>query len=317
MGKDGFRFEYDAYQAMANAPKLLGMELVRRGKQLEGQYYLNGDRHAYRRDKLKVYVSGGSVWVSEEGGESVSLVNWLMKYGGAADVNEAIRMIKGQSQAITWNHEVRERAVQEVKYVPWEAVRGAAEYDLNKCSLFRWMCTMFPEEKVREVWKEYNVTTDSHGNCVFWYQDRAGHYLFDKRILYKEDGHRDRTFFPGRQYRVADGYSGRCYFGANLPDDGKKFFILESEKSCLLARLYYKRRFLATGGKNNLREIEPGIILCPDMDARMVWEEKGEVWPWWEKWGIPVEQIPEHADLGDMIEWKMSRNKKSCVASGK
>lgn len=303
MGKDGFRFEYDAYQAMANAPKLLGMELVRRGRQLEGQYYLNGDRHAYRRDKLKVYVSGGSVWVSEEGGESVSLVNWLMKYGGAADVNEAIRMIKGQSQAITWNHEVRERAVQEVKYVPWEAVRGAAEYDLNKCSLFRWMCTMFPEEKVREVWKEYNVTTDSHGNCVFWYQDRAGHYLFDKRILYKEDGHRDRTFFPGRQYRVADGYSGRCYFGSHL--DGEVKGILESEKSCLYAACYYGGVWLATGGKNALRDVG-SIPLYPDRDAEELWSRHGDCVDWYSDWP----GCGDHSDLGDKIEWLVLRNAK-------
>lgn len=288
---------------MANAPKLLGMELVRRGRQLEGQYYLNGDRHAYRRDKLKVYVSGGSVWVSEEGGESVSLVNWLMKYGGAADVNEAIRMIKGQSQAITWTHEEREKAVQEVKHVPWEAVRGAAEYDLNKCSLFRWMCTMFPESKVREVWKEYNVTTDSHGNCVFWYQDRAGHYLFDKRILYKEDGHRDRTFFPGRQYRVADGYSGRCYFGSHL--DGEVKGILESEKSCLYAACYYGGVWLATGGKNALRDVG-SIPLYPDRDAEELWSRHGDCVDWYSDWP----GCGDHSDLGDKIEWLVLRNAK-------
>jgi len=43
------------------------------------------------------------------------------------------------------------------------------------------------------------------------------------------------------------------------------------------------------------------------MDARMVWEERGEVWPWWEKWpaGVP---ISDHADVGDMIELNLSKN---------
>ena len=164
---------------------------------------------------------------------------------------------------------------------------------------------MFPEKRVREVWDLYNVTTDSHGNAVYWYVDQNGKILYDKRISYKEDGHRDKNFFPGRQYRVADGYTGKCYFGACVPDDGKKAFVCESEKSALLAHLYYGgRRFLATGGKGNLREIEPNMLLVPDMDARMEWEEKGEVFPWWEKWGIPVSEIPEKADIGDMIEWK-------------
>lgn len=311
MGKDNFRFEYDAYQAMKNAPKLLGMELVQRGKQLEGPYYLNGDRHPYRKDKLKIYIQNGTVWVSEEGGECVSLTTWLLNYGGAADFKEAMKMINGQSQALSWNHEVRQKAVAELRYVPWEAVNGAAAYDLNKCSLFRWMCTLFPEDKVREAWREYNVTTDSHGNVVYWYVNQQNKVLFDKRIFYKEDGHRDRNFFPGRQYRVRDGYSDRCYFGAHLPDDGKKAFILESEKSCLLARLYYGRRFLATGGKGNLREIDKNVLLLPDMDSREEWSSKGEVWPWWEKFGVPIEQIPDHADIGDLIAIKQLNNKKN------
>ncbi len=80
---------------------------------------------------------------------------------------------------------------------------------------------------------------------------------------------------------------------------------MESEKSALLAYLYYNRRFLATGGKENLKKAEPGMMLCPDMDARMRWEEKGEVWNWWERWG--VEKVPDHADIGDYIEWQLLR----------
>ena len=305
MGKDSLRFAYDPVAALRNAPKLLGMELTQHGKGFQGGYYLNGDMHSYRQDKLKVFIGRGSVWVSEEGGRCISLPQWLIEFGGAADFKDALRMIKGESQAIHWSRELREKAMQKMQYVSADVLEGAKRYDLRGCSLFRWMCGMFPEDRVREVWDRYNVTTDSHGNCVFWYVDQYGKILFDKRILYGEDGHRRKDFFPGRQFRVADGYSGRCYFGACIPDDGRKAFIMESEKSALLAALYYEgRRFLATGGKSNLREIEPNMMLVPDMDARLEWEEKGEVWPWWEKWGIPAEQIPGHADIGDMIVWK-------------
>ena len=305
MGKDSLRFAYDPVAALRNAPKLLGMELTQHGKGLQGGYYLNGDMHSYRQDKLKVFIGRGSVWVSEEGGRCISLPQWLIEFGGAADFKDALRMIKGESQAIHWSRELREKAMQKMQYVSADVLEGAKRYDLRGCSLFRWMCGMFPEDRVREVWDRYNVTTDSHGNCVFWYVDQYGKILFDKRILYGEDGHRRKDFFPGRQFRVADGYSGRCYFGACIPDDGRKAFIMESEKSALLAALYYEgRRFLATGGKSNLREIEPNMMLVPDLDARLEWEEKGEVWPWWEKWGIPAEQIPGQADIGDMIVWK-------------
>lgn len=305
MKKKTYSVMYDPVAALRNAPKLLGMELTQHGKGLQGAYYLNGDKHPYRRDKLKVFVGRGSVWVSEEGDRCISLPQWLIEFGGASDFNDALRMIKGESQAIHWSRELRQKAEPKIQYVSPDVLEGAKRYDLRGCSLFRWMCTMFPEGKVREVWDRYNVTTDSHGNTCFWYVSQEGKILYDKRILYKEDGHRNREYFPGRQFRVADGYSGRCYFGACLPDDGRKAFIMESEKSVLLSALYYgDRRFLATGGKSNLREVEPNMMLCPDIDARAEWEEKGEVWPWWEKWPAG-EVVPDHADIGDLIERKL------------
>lgn len=305
MGKDSFRFAYDPVAALRNVPKLLGMELTQYGKGLQGGYYINGDMHSYRKDKLKVFIGRGSVWVSEEGGRCISLPQWLIEFGGAADFKDALKMINGESQAIHWRREFREKSDTKMRYVSADVLEGAKRYDLRGCSLFRWMCSLFPEDKVTEVWDRYNVTTDSHGNCVFWYVDQYGKILYDKRILYGDDGHRRKDFFPGRQFRVADGYSGRCYFGACIPDDGRKAFIMESEKSALLAALYYEgRRFLATGGKSNLREIEPNMMLVPDMDARLEWEEKGEVWPWWEKWPSG-EAVPGHADIGDLIERKL------------
>lgn len=311
MGKeDKYRAMYDPVAALRNAPRLLGMELTERGSGLQGGYYLNGDRHAYRRDKLKVFISRGGVWVSEEGGRCISLVQWLIEFGGASDWRDALRMIKGEKQAIDWNREVRERFQRELRYVSPDVLEGARAYDLKKCALFRWMCGLFPEERVREVWNRYNVTTDAYGNAVFWYMNQEGRILYDKRIAYKEDGHRNKEFFPGRQYRVADGYSGRAYFGAHLKADGKKAFIMESEKSVLLCALYYgNRRFMATGGKGNLREVEEGMMLVPDMDARMEWEEKGEVWPWWRKWGLPESEIGDHADIGDMIVDKIQKER--------
>lgn len=305
MGKDSFRFVYDPTAALRNAPKLLGMELREHGRELMGGYYLNGEPHAWRKDKLKVFIGRGSVWVSEEGGECLSLPNWLQRYGGAADYKDALRMIRGESQVLHWSGEFQERVRGEVKYVGQDVLEAARRYDLRKSPLFRWMCGLFPEDRVREVWKRYNVTTDGKGNAVFWYVNQEGKILFDKRIAYREDGHRDKKFFPGRQYRVGDAYTGRCYFGAHLPDDGKKAFICESEKSALLCALYYNgRRVLATGGKGNLREVARNVMLLPDMDAREEWAEKGEIWKWWERWGVPEDQIPDHADIGDMIEWK-------------
>ena len=304
------RFEYDPVAALKNAPKLMGLELKQNGPRgLMGGYYLDGTRHAYRRDKMKVFISRGSVWVSEEGGRCISLPQWLLEFGGAADWVDALKMINGESQAMTWNREVRQRVASKVEYVSKDVLEAARRYDIGGCPLFRWMCTLFEEERVREAWNKYNVTTDSKRNAVYWYVDHEGHILYDKRIAYGEDGHRDKGFFPGRQYRVGDGYSGRCYFGSHLMAGAGKVYVCESEKSAILAYLYYGKPCLATGGKGNLREVEPGMMLVPDMDARAEWSGKGDVWPWWDSWGLPLEEIPPTADVGDMIEWKKHNRK--------
>lgn len=299
--------DYRIARAFERIPEITGLELTRNGGKWQGGYYLNGDRHPYRRDKLKVVEWKNGIWLFEEGGEGLSLENWLQQYGGAANYWEAVNIIEGKSKAFNYDRDVRKKEVK-LQYVDPSVLLGAKQYDLRKCNLFNWMCRMFPEEKVREAWNLYNVTTDSHGNVVYWYVDQNGKILYDKRILYKEDGHRDKTFFPGRQYRVADGYTGKCYFGACIEDGGGKTFVCESEKSCILGWLYYGRKFVATGGKGNLREVDSSMWLVPDMDARIEWEEKGSVWPWWEKWEIPIAEIPEKADIGDMIVWRKTHN---------
>ena len=281
----------------------MGLELVRRGTKWEGGYYINGDKHMYRRDKLKVTKWKNSIWVFEEGGEGMSLTTWLQRYGGASDYWAAVEIIEGKQKPFIWDGHAA-RTAEKVKYVGADVLEGARQYDLSKCNLFRWMCTLFPEDKVRDVWNRYNVTTDSHGNAVFWYVDQNGRILFDKRIAYRSDGHRDKSFFPARKYRVADGYSEKCYFGSNTIGGNGKIFVVESEKTCLLVALMYERQCVATGGKGNLRDVDSRMLLLPDMDARTEWEERGSVWPWWEKWGVPIESISDHADIGDMIEWR-------------
>jgi hypothetical protein len=187
-------------------------------------------------------------------------------------------------------------------YVPHSVVDAMAQINLNKCPLFRWMCTMFPENRVREVWKMYNVTTDSKGNAVFWYTDAEGRIAFDKRIGYKADGHRDKSYFPAREYRTADGFTARPYFGAHLVVDGE-VNICESEKTCLIATLALGGTWLATGGKGNLKDAT-NAKLYPDKDAYDEWSRKGECIPWFKDWS----ECGETSDIGDYIVWKLINN---------
>lgn len=311
--KNTYSFAYDPLAALHNAPKLLGMELREKGNdRLEGGYYLNGEPHQWRRDKIKVFIGRGSVWVMEEGGRCISLTQWLIEFGGASDYKDALRMIKGESQALHWNGEMRQRVAQQIKYIDADVLRGAKAFPLEKSPLFRWMCGLFSESEVREVWDRYNVTADERGRTSFWYVNGDGKICHDKKIYYREDGHRDKERPMGRDYRVGDGFGGRCFFGAHLiPSDGE-ICCVESEKTALLCALYCPNKvWVATGGKSNLKGINQRFLLYPDMDAVEDWSGRGgTIVEWWRIWALPESERPHGADIGDMIVWeKYSKQK--------
>ena len=267
-----------------------------------GGYYLTGEQHSYRRDKMKVAIYNGDIWVHEEGGVSQSLATWLVNNGRATDYREAYRILDCKGKPLDVQRFFEKRKVV-ASYVPKSVVKSMAELDLRKCPLFRWMCTLFPEDRVREVWKMYNVTTDSKGLAVFWYSDSEGRIAYDKRVAYKEDGHRDKSFGGTREYRTSDGFTARPYFGAHLASD-ECVNVVESEKSALLGALAYGGVWLACGGKNNLKDVA-NAKLYPDYDAREEWSHKGSVVEWWQGW----HECGETSDIGDLIEWKVKNGK--------
>ncbi len=304
MGKeDKFRGLYDPVATMQNVPDLLGMELTWHGNGLQGGYYLNGDKHSYRRDKLKVFIGRGSIWISEEGGRCISLPQWLVEFGGASDFKKALRIIKGESQAIHWNGECTHKKVDVNKHVSPDVLAGAKAYDLNLSPLFRYMSRLFGEEKVRKIWNAYNVTATSKGGTCFWYLNPSGQICHDKVVFYGEDGHRIKTLPMGRRYRIGEGYTENTMFGSHFKNKPKG--ILESEKSALYASCYYGGVWLATGGKGNLRD--PGDTpLYPDRDAEEIWSAKGDCVDWYSDWP----ECGDHSDLADKIEWEILHNKK-------
>ena len=300
---DTYRFAYDPVVALRNAPKLMGMELRECGQnKLCGGYYINGEPHPIRRDKLKIYIWKGSVFVSEEGGPTMSLTTWLQQHGGAADYKDALRMIKGESQSLHWNGEYTHIKRVEIKHISPDTLAGAKAYDLALSPLFRWMCSLFGERKVRAVWDAYNVTATSKGGTCFWYLNPSGQICHDKVVWYGEDGHRKKEMSMGRQFRIGDGYTENPMFGSHFKKKPKG--ILESEKSALMASCYYGGVWLATGGKGNLRD-PGGIPLYADRDAEDAWSRIGDCVDWYSGWP----ECGEHSDLGDKIEWEILHNK--------
>lgn len=292
---------YRVHRVFEQIPSILGMDLVRKGEKWEGPYYLNGDRHAFRREKLKVVKWKGQIWLFEEGGDAMSLTTWLVKNGRATDYWDAIKLLEGDRAPVMYDARVREKE-KIVKYVPIDALLGAKAYDLALSPLFRYMCRLFPEKRVREVWDMYNVTANSKHGTVFWYVNESGRICHDKICWYGADGHRIKTLPMSRQYRIGDGYTENPLFGSNLPGEVKG--IVESEKTCLYASCYYGGIWLATGGKGNIHEAN-GVPLYPDRDGEAEWAKFGECVKWYEGW----DACGSHSDLGDMIEYLVKKEK--------
>ena len=297
----------DLNAVMDNIPTIMGLELKRTRNGWQGGYYLNRERHPYRRDKLKVWIWNYNVWLKEEGGSAMSLQTWLVQYGGAADYKEAYRIMRGNAVPLPYVESQRVRV--EGRYVSEEEFAEYCKYDLGRCNLFTWMCRMFGQTRVMEAWAKYDVTTDNEGNVVWWYRDTEGRLLHDKVMRYNVVGKRDKTFTT-RRFKTADGFSGRAYFGAHLIEEGKKVVLLESEKSVLLCACYFGMDndmvFLATGGKGNTRDIDENTILLPDMDAISDWGNTcGVICEWWNLFDV---EIGEKEDIGEAIVKQLRKN---------
>lgn len=291
----------DLSAIMDNIPTIMGLELRRKNEDCwEGAYYIDRNRHAYRRNKLTVKIWKQNIWVHEQGGLSMSLVNWLKNYGGADSTKDALKIMRGNANPFYQEFATVNKEGAYVDEAIYEEYRAFA---LESCNLFTWMCRLFGEAKVREVWERYGVTTDSKGNTTFWYRDIEGRLLHDKIMRYNTNGKRDKTYIS-RRFKVGDGFTSKCYWGSHLVEDGKKIILMESEKTVLLCALYYGLDndivFLATGGKGNIRDVDENTILVPDIDAVEEWSNvKGaNIWEWWNEFDC---EIGEHDDIGDAI----------------
>ena len=291
--------------------RVTGLPLRRQGNRWYGACYITGEPHI-RRDKTvcRIAPRGDGIQILEAGGDAMTLWNWLLTYGGCHTGKEAKdRLVSLSSGIIVPPAPVVHGGL----YVPYRDFESTKSNKKND-NLFKYLTSIFTLDKVEHVFDLYNVASmrlyDGRIGTCYWYMDSERRVLHDKIVLYKSNGHRDKTFGGCRRFRTADGYSNRCLFGAHLlseREEGQRVVVVEAEKTALLLALRWpKHIYLATGGANNTRLIEPYMELWPDYDdAGMIWVKK---WPdqckrWWE-WYDGVEK---GMDIGDVIIKKQER----------
>lgn len=312
----------DYNKVFAILPKIMDMPMEFARKRWYAARYIDGS-FSTRPDKLVCRMVDDGIQVLEQGGESMTLFNWMVRYGGCRDRMEAHLRLVSLSAAVIEAPDFKEKQLP-MRYVPREYMERSMEGRLyNPDNLTLFLRDMFGASDAEYVLRKYKVgrawqriySTGEYADVTqFWYVNRKGEVLHDKKILYGQNGKRDHSFGGGRSYTKGKGYSGRCLYGSHLlanrrPED--RVYVVESEKTAMIADLFFSRHiWLATGGKANfIREgTEKDYTFISDIDAWEYWNSlnRGACPKWWEKF----EDWPhgEKDDLGDYIIWKKRQN---------
>ena len=304
-------------------PQIMSMTMEMYRNKWYAPRYIDGS-FSTRKDKLVCRMVNDGIQVLEQGGEAMTLFRWMIKYGGCRNAMEAKIKLVGLSAAVIDVQNYIEKEVP-LRYVPKEYLErsqeGRIQFTDNFTLFLRKTFGMLEAEhvlkkyKVGRSWQKINATGRFENVTQFWYINKEFHILHDKKILYKDNGKRDRNYGGGRIFTKGKGYSGRCIFGEHLlknRKEGERVFVVESEKAAIIGSLYFKKGvWVATGGKNNfIREgTEKDWTYLADIDAWEYWSElkRGNTPKWWES--FPEWEHGETDDIGDYIIWKKKQIK--------
>lgn len=305
--------QIDYHKAFAALPEIMGMpmKLIHNkwcaSRKIDGSYSPRPDKLVCR------LVDENGIQILEQGGECITLFTWMLKYGGCKNNNEVkMRLIERSVGYLPIPDSIEKE--QEIRYVDRKYLDWSIENRINyQDELTLFLKDRFGPIRTEATLRYYNVgvgrksVAGQYCNMTqFWYINELNEILHDKLMQYKMDGHRDKEINPSRFFKKSKGYVGRCLFGAHLipKNHGMQVYVVESEKTALVASLYFsKGLWLACGGKNNLKRIgvKDDWKILPDVDAFDEWERAfpGKCVKWWESY--KNFEVGPKWDIGDLI----------------
>lgn len=306
-------------EVFASIPKYLGLYMNYRYGSWVGPYYLDGTPCRKRDDKLKVFMGRrGVVYVTEQGGQTLTLWDWLLTYGGLNGNEQVYKRLSGESLFDEFKESVDVEFTSTegapTKYVKWGAMIETTRGGVYEDNLYKLLCKKFGIRVTKRAYSRYFIGNKNRGELgwatVFWVIDRAGRVLNDTWIVYGEDGHRGRDRgCIGRKYKVRFGYNGKGYFGEHLLGlaitGGRKVYVVEAPKTALILTCAYPQNvYLATQGSGKLWDVDPSWILLPDNDsAGRAWVDKypKQCSDWVGYYRGLGMSVDEGDDVGDLI----------------
>lgn len=305
-----------------NLDTMLNLPLQRKGKRWNMPSRINLERHK-RRDKTVFYINkAGTITVTEQGGESMSLFDFLVEFvpecHNARDAYMMLTNYGGCKLSIKDYYENKYDKKVSPKYVDikyCDRISDINHWSVN--NLFTYLCGVFGKDNVIRSFSIYKVGCLGKETVIFWYSDKYGNICHDNRIRYADNGHRKKETHAFRKFTTGEGFVNKGSFSPILKDvgmiggAGAVRCMVESEKTALIASMMFNEGIVwtACGGMNQLGGVlSKNILLFPDYDDKAIelWSNKGKVIKWWEYPELSV-CLQHNDDIGDAI----IRNKRS------
>jgi hypothetical protein len=156
------------------------------------------------------------------------------------------------------------------------------------------LMALFGKERAENLVNKYHIGTTKSGEVIFYQVDLKGNVRSGKVMKYNliesnqtalgTDCKRDKTTFPNwvhSKLKLENFNLNQCLFGEHLLTDNQTVAIVESEKSAIIARLYFPQFvWVACGGKEGLGNEKlkvlngKNVILFPDLNGFDKWNLK-------------------------------------------
>lgn len=181
----------------------------------------------------------------------------------------------------------------EPSFLPWSLL-DASIGDRGENFFLEWLSGMFPSDTVSSLVSRYNLGTALRpwkGSVIFWQVDVNGNVRTGKVMLYNPNtGKRVKTPIDhfswihsllSKAGKVSDFHLQQCFFGEHLIKGADRIAIVESEKTAILASVYFSRfTWIASGGLCNLTREKARVLagkqvyLFPDKGCYNEWSKR-------------------------------------------
>lgn len=158
---------------------------------------------------------------------------------------------------------------------------------------FQYCKEKFGKISTEMVFNRYNVGKSSvfWNASTFWFVDVEDKVRGGLSIIYKADGHRDRSYMPKWEHDKGYNYVS-CMFGEHLVAKypNRTIAIVEAPKSAVLGALFYPEKiWVGTNGLTTLQEYKMpfikgrDVILYPDVEPSEYPPQSKYLERFWEK----------------------------------